>query len=62
MNPPDEQIKRFINYRALPDITSNPEVWQIFKIRTVWKPDVFLPGRQTLKNRKKNLKENGFVL
>ena len=31
--------------RALPDITSGPEVRQIFKVRTVWKPDldVFLP-------------------
>ena len=39
--------------RALPDITSGPEVRQIFKIRTVWKLNVFLPGRQTFKNRKK---------
>ena len=44
---------------ALPDITSNPEVRQIFKIRTVRKPDVFLPGRRTvnpLENRKKKIK------
>ena len=42
--------------RAQPDITSGPEVWQIVKIRTVQKPDVFLPGRRTfnsVKNRKK---------
>ena len=47
------------NSRALPDITSSPEVRQIFKIRTVRKPDVFLPGRRTFKtfkNRKKNPK------
>ena len=39
--------------RALPDITSGPEVRQIFKVWTVRKPDVFLPGCRTLKNRKK---------
>ena len=33
--------------RALPDITSGTEVRQIFKIRTVQKPDVFLPGCRT---------------
>ena len=47
--------------RALPDITSVPEVRQIFKIRTVRKPDVFLPGRWTLnplENRKKNQKKS----
>ena len=33
--------------RALPDITSGPEVRQIFKVRAVRKPDVFLPGRRT---------------
>ena len=33
--------------RALPDITSGPEVRQIFKIRTVSNSDVFLPGRRT---------------
>jgi hypothetical protein len=46
--------------RALPDITSGPEVGQIFKIRTVQKPDVFLPGHRTFntyKNRKKNPKK-----
>ena len=45
--------------RALPDITSGPEVRQIFKIRTVRKPDITLPGRRTvnpLENRKKNKK------
>jgi hypothetical protein len=47
--------------RALPDITSSPEVRQIFKIQTVRKPDVFLPGRRTFnsfKNRRKNEKMN----
>ena len=38
--------------RALPDITSGPEVRQIFKIWTVWKPDIFLPGCRTFRNRK----------
>ena len=37
--------------RALPNITSGPEVWQIFKIRTVRKPDIFLP--RLLKDPKK---------
>ena len=32
--------------RALPGITSGPEVRQIFKILTLRKPDVFLPGRR----------------
>ena len=32
-----------LSTRALPDITSSPEVWQVFKIRTVGKPEVFLP-------------------
>ena len=36
-------------YRALPDIMSGPKVWQIFKIWTVRKPNVFLPGRRTVK-------------
>ena len=26
------------------EITSGPEVQKYFNIRTVWKPDVFLPG------------------
>ena len=39
--------------RALPGIMFGPEVRQIFKIRTVRKQDVFLPGRQTFRNRKK---------
>ena len=39
---------RKVCFRALPDITSGPEVRQIFKIRTVRKPDIFLPGRRTL--------------
>ena len=33
--------------RALPDIMSSPEVRQIFNIRTVPNPDVFLPRHQT---------------
>ena len=33
--------------RALPDIKSGPEVRQFFKIQTVQKLDVFLPGRRT---------------
>ena len=48
--------------RALPDITSCPEVHQIFKIRTVRKRDVFLPGSRHLKLlklcRRKNPKKN----
>jgi hypothetical protein len=46
--------------RALPDITSGPEVRQIFKIRTVRKPDVFLPGHRTFnsfRNRRKDPKK-----
>ena len=46
--------------RALPDITSGPEVRQIFKIRTVGKPDVFLPRRRTfdtIKSRRKKLEK-----
>ena len=38
--------------RAQPDITSGPEVRQFFKIRTVRKPDVFLPERRTVKTSK----------
>ena len=51
--------------RALPDITSGPEVCQIFKIRTVRKPDVFLTGRRTFntfKNRRKNPKNPKKIL
>ena len=47
-----------LEFRALPDIMSGLEVQKIYKIRTVWKPDVFLPGRwtfKTFKNHKKNL-------
>ena len=36
--------------RALPDITSGPEVRQNIKIRTVQKPDVFLPEHWTFKH------------
>ena len=43
-------------YFALLDITSGPEVQQNFKIRTVWKPGVFLTGCRTFKNWKKNPK------
>ena len=39
--------------RALPDITFSPEVRQIFKFWTFRKPDVFLPGHWTFKNKKK---------
>ena len=47
--------------RALPDTVSGPEVRQIFKIQTVRKPDVFLPGGRTLRvgkefKKKKNSK------
>ena len=35
--------------RALPDITSSPEVQQIFKIQTVQKPDIFQPNARLLK-------------
>ena len=38
--------------RALPDITSGPEVWNFFKILTVRKPNVFLHGHQTFKTFK----------
>ena len=44
-----------VTVRALPDFTSGLEVQQIFKIRTVQNPDVFLPGRRTFntfENRK----------
>ena len=54
--------------RALPDITSGPEVWKIVKIRTDWKLNVFLPRPRTLitfkdekeikKLRKKKKKSN----
>ena len=43
--------------RALPDITSSPEVWQIFKVRIVPKPDIFPPNRWTLGSRKKKIKK-----
>ena len=39
--------QNYVFGRALPDITSIPEVRQNFKIQTVRKPDVFLPGCQT---------------
>ena len=41
-----------LSTRALPDITSGPENQKIFKIQTVQKLDVFLPGRQTFKTLK----------
>ena len=43
---------RLVYGRALPEIMSGPEVLQISKIWTVWKPDIFLPIRQTFKNMK----------
>ena len=41
----------WLNSRALPDITSGPEVWRIFKVRTVRKPDFFLPGLRTFNSQ-----------
>jgi hypothetical protein len=46
--------------RALPDITSGPEVRQIFKIRTVRKPDVFLPVNLTFNTFKDTKKIQKF--
>ena len=43
--------------RALPDITSGPEVRKIFKIRTFLKPDIFHPGHRTFKTLKDNNKK-----
>ena len=43
--------------RALPDITSGPEVRQNYKIRTVRKPDVFLPGHRTFNTSKKVIQD-----
>ena len=45
--------------RALPDITSGPDIRQIYKDWTVRKPDFFLPGHRTFRNRKnpKNLRK-----
>jgi hypothetical protein len=40
-------IRSFIHSRAPSDIKSGSEVRQIFKIRTLRKPKVFLPGRWT---------------
>ena len=52
--------------RALPDITSVPDFWQIFKIWNVQKPEDFFPGRQTFntfKSRKtKNKNETFFQI
>ena len=39
--------------RALPDITSSLEVWQIFKVWIVRKTDIFPPGHRTLESRKR---------
>ena len=58
-----KKLEWTVTYRALPDITSGPEVRQNFKIRTVRKPDVFLPERQTFntfKKRKKKRKNDQF--
>ena len=52
LGPPSVSFAQL--FRALPDITYGPEVWQIFKIGTVWKPDVFLPGGRTF-NTFKNI-------
>ena len=50
LGPPSVSFAQL--FRALPDITSGPKVWQIFKIRTFRKPDVFLPRTfNTFKNR-----------
>ena len=43
--------------RALPDMLSGPEVREIFKIRTVRKPNNFLPGLRTFKTFKNNNKK-----
>ena len=51
---------------ALLDITSNPEVLQIFNVRIVQKLDIFLPGCPTCstfkkrKKKKKKMKELNF--
>ena len=42
--------------KTLPDNMSGPEVWQIFKILTVEKLDVFLPGIWTLLKIEKEIK------
>ena len=46
--------------RALPDITSGPEVQQIYKIRTVRKQEVFLTGRRTFNavKERKNIQKS----
>ena len=49
-------------YRALLDIRSEPEIRQIFKIRTVRKPDVFLTGCQTFKKNPENFKEQKIII
>ena len=52
----DKVSERMSYDRALSEIMSGPEIWEIFKIWTVRKPDVFLPGRRTfntLKTEKK---------
>ena len=46
--------------RALPDITLALEVRKFFKIRTVWKPDVFPPGHRTFNTVKKRRKMKFF--
>ena len=42
------RFSKVVCSRALPDITSGPEVWKIVKIRTDWKLNVFLPRPRTL--------------
>ena len=53
---PTQLVRNFswIYTRALPGIMSGPEVRQIFKIRTVRKPDVFLPRHLSFITLKKN--------
>ena len=66
MGPKSFQIwiyPMFDKVRALPDITSGPEVWQTFKIWNVRRTDVFLPGCRTfntLKSRRKKMKKKPF--
>ena len=42
MKPPNANV----GFRALPDITSGPEVRKIFEKWTVRKPDIFLHGHR----------------
>ena len=42
----------YISFRALTDIRSGPKVQKFFKIGTVRKPKIFLPGSWTFKTFK----------